>query len=342
MGIKNFLCNLDHDNSNTSTELNEFEYMYIDGNYILHILMYNTTSEQDLYNKTFYYIRKLLKNVNISKSIIVLFDGIINDNSKTETCNLRNNRNKNLDMSLFENQSIKPGSKILKLFIEYLSQVFTELKVSINIEYVDDNIPGECDFKILDHIKLNRQSKETICLFSKDSDMVLIAYSLTLSLNVRIYILINYKNFEFISINKLQSKFQQSYSKQICNDYNYDYILLVFLLGNDYLPKISKIDYNVLINTYAIYINVFNNQFIIQNNQLIYNNLINFITLLIGVKKLTFNINNINFDRFTNYYNNLLWCLKKYNIIQNNFEYIGNINVEHVLDIYNFINVQVN
>lgn len=342
MGIKNFLCNLDHDNSATSTELNEFEHLYIDGNYILHILMYNTTSEEDLYNKTFYYIRKLLKNVNITKSITVLFDGIIDDNSKTETCNLRSNKNKNLDMTLFENQSIKPGSKILKLFIKYLSQVFDKLQVSVDINFVNDDIPGECDFKILNHIKQHRNRGETICLFSKDSDMVLISYSLTLSIHVKIYILINYKNFEFISINKLQSKFQQSYLSQKINDNNYDYVLLIFLLGNDYLPKISKIDYNVLINTYSLYINVFNDQKIIQNKQLIYKNFINFISLLVANKNIKFNINNINYDRFTNYYNNLLWCLKKYNVIENNNQYIGNINVEHVLDIYNFINVNVN
>ena len=105
-------------------------------------------------------------------------------------------------------------------------------------------------------------------------------------------------------------------------------------MGNDYLPKLSNIDYDTLINNYNLYIQHQNSQIII-DNKVIYDNLLNFITYIIINKKIKNNFSNIDSTRFEKYYNNILWCLKKYKVIDNTNDYIEDCN--NVIYIYNFI-----
>jgi 5'-3' exonuclease len=153
--------------------------------------------------------------------------------------------------------------------------------------------------------------------------MVLIAYSMINKKKIKIDILSNLKPIKFINVN------------EISNKYNLDYILVILFLGNDYLPKLSNIDYDEIINCYNNYIKHKNSN-IIEGNNINYDNLVNFITYIIVNKNIKFNIKKIQSERFEIYYNNILWCLKKYKVIENNKSYIEDTN--NVINIYNFIN----
>ena len=72
--------------------------------------------------------------------------------------------------------------------------------------------------------------------------MILIAYSLILKKKINIDILASLRPIMFIDINELNK------------GYDLDYILIVLLLGNDYLPKLSNIDYDTIINNYNQYL----------------------------------------------------------------------------------------
>jgi len=63
-----------------------------------------------------------------------------------------------------------------------------------------------------------------------------------------------------------------------------------------------------------------------------------FITYYIIYKNIKFNNNNINSKRFIAYYNNLLWTLNYYKIIDINIDYIPSP-INNVINIYNFLNV---
>jgi len=129
----------------------------------------------------------------------------------------------------------------------------------------------------------------------------------------------------FININKINK------------GYNLDYIIIILLMGNDYLPKLSNIDYETIISCYDRYL-LHENPPIIHNNIVNYDNFINFITYIIVSKKIKFNVKNLDIDRFKKYYNNILWCLKKYKVIENSNEYIDDNCNNKVINIYNFIN----
>jgi hypothetical protein len=131
------------------------------------------------------------------------------------------------------------------------------------------------------------------------------------------------------------------------------------LLGNDYLPKISNINYETLFTCYEKYLAHGNNS-IIYKNKIRKKNLINYISYIIIYKNVKYNKKNLDLSRFNIYYNNLCWTLKYYNIIDNELEYIqdlptcknedvddvedvednsdSKIRIRNVVNVYNFIN----
>ena len=111
-------------------------------------------------------------------------------------------------------------------------------------------------------------------------------------------------------------------------------VLIILLLGNDYLPKLSNVDYDTIIDNYKQYLKHENPQ-ILSDDGVNYTNLINYLTYIILNKKVKFNLKNIDSFRFEKYYNNILWCLKKYKVINNERNYIEDTN--NVINIYNFI-----
>lgn len=340
MGIKNYLQYI---NLEILNKYKIYENIYIDGNYLLYYLIYKCKNDNDLSNKIDNYMNYLFSMIKVTNNLYLIFDGnfdktIIN-NPKELT---QENRSKNKKISYdYDKQLIYPGSIIIKTFIEFMKNIIKQLqkiyKLKFNLIINDDSIDGEADIKILDLIYNSNQNN--ILIVSKDTDMILIGYSLIICKNINIDILSNLKPISLININKL-SKLKHiifNYKNSIIYSYNSDYILLVLFLGNDYLPKISNVNHNLIFECYFTYLKFGYDQ-IIQNNIIIYDNLINFFDIIIKIKKIKFNINKINYKQFLIYYNNLNWCLKYYKLLNNDLNYISNINNKKIINIFNFIN----
>ena len=62
-------------------------------------------------------------------------------------------------------------------------------------------------------------------------------------------------------------------------NYDLDYILIILLLGNDYLPKLSNVDYDTIINCYDKYRKHENEQILI-DNKINYRNFINYLLVI--------------------------------------------------------------
>ena len=211
------------------------------------------------------------------------------------------------------------------MIIDLIQKNKENYKFNYRYEVNDNNNSGEGDFKIFNEINKNKQ--DNICILSKDSDMVLLSYSIILKKNINIDLIINLRPIQIIDINEL-----------VLKNNSYDYILIIMLLGNDYLPKISNTNFESLTMTYNKYIRSNNN--IIINKEINYNNLLLFITYLIFYKKnkVKFKIKNLDLNRFKIYFNNLKWCLHSYGVLKKNYDYIQFKNLNNVLNIYNFIN----
>jgi len=324
MGIKDYLKHL---NQEEITNIIEYEHVYLDCNYLIHFLIYKCKNDKELYGKICNFWKNLMEVIKIKSTVHLIYDGEHNNeelltNPKLQTLILRyKDKVASID---YDKQVIKPGSQILNTFKYYLVDVIEKNKKINKSKFVinqnDDQIKGEADLKILNLIYNSNQNN--VCICSKDSDMILIAHSLAINKSMKIVYIDTFKK------------------------YNLDYVLIVLLLGNDYLPKITSITYNTVINTYEKYIKY--NKPIIFNGNVNYVNLIEFITYFIvngSNKKIKFNFNNFGPIRFETYINNLIWCLGHYKVINNNFNYIQEISnndddvkLKHTINICNFIN----
>jgi hypothetical protein len=343
MGIKDYLKHLIQEDTNKKKE---YDHVYIDCNYMLHYLIYKCMNELELYSRIFDYFGYLFNIIKISKSINLIFDGKYDEkllsNPKSQTLELRSKYKKVSDN--YDKQPIYPGSEIVSIFKTYIIDIinkYQQINISnFNIFTNDDSIVGEADFKILHNIYDNDQNN--ICIISKDTDMILISYSLILNKNILIDIMSNLKPIKFIKVNKITLLDKLIFNgKKHINTFKYDYVLIIMLLGNDYLPKISNISYEVVINNYIKYIS-YGNTYIIKNKKINYDNFLKFITLIIIDKKIKYKLKNLDLKRFKIYYNNLCWVLKYYKVLNNDLNYIqentDKIKINSVINIYNFIN----
>jgi hypothetical protein len=330
MGIKDYLKHLKQE---YIYGIVEYDHVYIDCNYLVHFLIYKCKNDNDLYVKITNFLEDLLSSIKIKQTIQLVYDGEYDDDNNSSNPKLKTQiiRHKNKIISDdYDKQTIKPGTKILNTFKYFLVDVIEKYKkinkAKFKIVINSDEIKGEADIKILNSIYNSNQDK--ICICSKDSDMILIAQSLSINKSIKIDVISNFKPIQIIYIDNFKK-------------YNLDYVLIVLLLGNDYLPKISSITYESIINTYEKY-NKYNKQ-IISNNNVNYENLIEYITYFIiseSKKKIKFNFNNFDPNRFEIYINNLLWCLKYYKVIDNDLKYIQEItNLDEKIKLKNTINI---
>lgn len=335
MGIKDYLKHLKQEEI---SDIIEYEHIYIDCNYLIHFLIYKCTNDKDLYGKICNFWNNLMKAVKIKSTVHLIYDGEHENeelmaNPKLQTLIMRYKDKEVSDD--YDKQVIKPGSKILNTFKYYFVDIIEKYKkinkLKFGVIQNDDQVKGEADIKILNSIYNSNQDR--ICICSKDSDMILIAHSLSINKSIRIDVMTNFRPMLIVYIDNFKK-------------FNLDYVLIVLLLGNDYLPKISSVSYDSIIKTYEEYIK--HNKAIILNGTIDTNNLIEFITYFIIIgskKKIKFNYKNLDLTRFKIYINNLFWCLKHYKVISNDLNYIqeithheDNIRLKNTIDIHNFIN----
>ena len=325
MGINGFMKNMYQYNPEKKKKV--YDSVYVDCNYLLHYFIYNCKNDEDLYKKTYNYFKYLFNTIETTEQINLIFDGKhphhlqhINPKKQTQVQSAKYKK----ESDDYDKQIIAPDTKIVSTFKTYLIQSINSLnkiyKYNFKTVVNDDSIDDEADFKILDAIY--ESNFKNVCIISRDSDMILIAYSLVYKKKINIDILSNLKPIQFINVNELNK------------GYNLDYILIILLLGNDYLPQLSNVDYDTIINNYEKYI-YHENPRIFVNDKVNYYNLINYLTYIILNKKIKLNLKKIDNVRFEKYYNNMLWCLKKYKVIDNDRDYVEDTN--NVINIYNFI-----
>ena len=344
MGIKNYLKKLEQENPLDKDRI--YNDVFIDCNYLIHYLIYGCSSDKDLYNKLFDFVKYLLNNISIKNTLHLVFDGNYdkkyNVNPKTITI-LK--RYKTLEPPIedencpYDKQPIMPKSTIINTFKNYLSDVFNKFKICYNqsfqIVFNDDTIDGEADIKIMNIINNDINEKNDICIISKDTDMILIAYNIILKLAqnncfYNIDILCNPRPIKFVNVNKIVQQFK---------DFHFDYILILFFMGNDFLPPISNIDYDCLINSYRKLKSHNKDLKIINRDQINQDFLIMFFTYFIINKNIKYKFKNTNLLRFQKYFNNIKWCLHYYNVTENFYKDIS-YDVDFsssVINVYNFI-----
>jgi hypothetical protein len=241
MGIKNYLKELKQEDI---TIHKNYDIFIIDCNYLIHYLIYNCTSDSELQSKINSFIKYLFEWVTIKKYLHLVFDGEYDKkydtNPKLET---QSKRMQNVNNENYDKQEIAPKSKIIQLFkdglIKVVGSYISPFKQQFSVIVNDDYIDGEADIKIMNIIASDKDkgSKEgdkgSVCILSKDTDMILISYNLLLNKTNGckfIDILCNLRPLKLVNVNRLVKKYAI---------FGSDYLLLLLLMGNDYLPCIG-------------------------------------------------------------------------------------------------------
>jgi 5'-3' exonuclease len=199
---------------------------------------------------------ELRRIVNPLKRFIFATDGVAGVSKQSQQRQRRFISSKSRDPSQeFDSNSITTGSEFMNNLSKYV-HVNIQRQLSSNQEwkhlevvFSNEKVPGEGEHKIIDMMKRNKS--ETFCVDSPDADLLMLTLSLD---NPQIYIIreniyshIDCKYF-VVDVNIFRSvivdKFRwgSSEKKFTSTQLIYDFILMGFMLGNDFLPHIPSLE----------------------------------------------------------------------------------------------------
>ena len=266
MGIPKFMTWL-HDNygecmDNFNVEYN-YDDIYIDMNYVIHLCYYNAKDINHLKNKIIFHINQIIKTYKPLKHLYLYFDGGSGE-IKKNTCMKRiksneiANKNKEvpppIDPKIFSHKS-DFMKEITGLLQEKITPKFLHINDDVKVKINDSTIFGEGEIKMAKNIihKHQKHSEDLTSngehydynslIISNDSDSVIISLCNNID---NIYIL---NKCNIIDIDKIKEMFTARYNT------NYmDFVLLSLFQGNDYFPKLKYISYKTIWEAYNKYI----------------------------------------------------------------------------------------
>ena len=273
-------------------------------------------------------ITKSTKYNYISIDSVVCFSKILQQRSRRYKY-VYDNKNTDLEKNelLIPSLEFTPGSQFMKILHKYLNKKFSQKNNIIYSSYLEI---GEGEHKIIQYIKKNTNINDKIIIYGLDADLLFLSLSVVNRTN-KIYVMRESTEFKHI-FNKNNENNENNENNKI--KYNYvdidqlkimilnmgltinDFILICFLIGNDFIPKILTIDVkrgglDKIINAY----NIIKKQ---TNKEFVTNNTINHDMLILLFKQLEFtekniwvninrknndNLNRIKFSSSLEYYN---------------------------------------
>ena len=358
MGIPSYYKNLIIKYNNIKIDINNIniDKLFIDYNGLIHpiahITLCNNLSEEIFYNKLWEKTLEIIDKIR-AKKVYLFIDGV----APLAKIMQQRKRRYMSDKKNWDTNAITSGTPFMNKLLLFLEKKCFESNIYLN----SSNINGEGEHKILSYIHDNDLIDDNIVIHGLDADLILLSL---LSKCNNIYLMRDNNDnndLTYISINNLKNSIYLEW-KEILNknsDIIKSYVVLITLLGNDFLPNL------LFINLYNDGINIikkvsYNINIIDKNNE----NKINIESINIILKNLkeneknkiktNFNINSIN-DWNKNYYNKInitninlacklyldgiVWTYnyynKKINLIDHSWYYPFN-GVPTILDLYNY------
>ena len=250
--------------------------------------------ENEIIKKVIEKIADYIDCISPSKRVYITFDGVA-PCAKMEQ--QRKRRYKTYFMSKISNKSslwntsaITPGTEFMeKLTKEINIHYQCNLKYKINVLISCSDEAGEGEHKIFKYVRENDLSNEHTAIYGLDSDLIMLSI-IHKEYTKNIYVFREAPHFKSVLSNKLEKNEKMfmdiellcvAIEKEMSNgketeetkeSRKKDYILICFLLGNDFLPHISCL--NIRSNGIRIIIETYKNVIANNNKYLIKNNMI--------------------------------------------------------------------
>lgn len=348
MGIHNFHKWIKQNSSCVELIKNpiEAEHVYIDINFCLHNVVYNTKNTDILLKKLSTFIENMLKNIIPVKSITLATDGPAPYAKLMLQRLRRQNIARSLDKDISSNEvnpiCFTPGTKFMLDFNQNIVDIINKLKVKYDVtihELLEG--PNEAELKIINQLIKNniKYPLDEHIIISNDADICIM--SSILDCYDKINIAVKSKGLmECFNI----KKFTNIINANNINKKNVDLSFIFLLMGNDYLPKLSYISFDNLLKSYnAAYKknkkNLINHDLTININ--FFKDLMLFLNFNFKNKGWLniFSIMDFNTNLYENYIEGLLWCIDCYkNGVCNKYDYMYEFNESpHPIGVYYYL-----
>lgn len=220
----------------------------------------NYELEQKLFEDITYTIFSLYNKIKPKKKFIIAIDGPAPLAKQYQQRKRRYKSSNSLNTD-FDPNCITPGTRFMDSLSKYIANFLKtsrrDNKISCDIIFSNEKVVGEGEHKILEFIRNNNKLTpyETYCFYGVDSDLIMLA----LSTHIKDFYIFredfsfyNKNNYLLIDINNVRKDLLymlnwsildwENNNKFIENYAINDFILLCFILGNDFIPNSPSIE----------------------------------------------------------------------------------------------------
>tara|TARA_X000000950_G_C13875206_1_gene644572 strand:- start:564 stop:2189 length:1626 start_codon:yes stop_codon:yes gene_type:complete len=250
-----------------------FDILFLDANSIIYDVYYSIIKDHNNYltkhleeliiKNTIEKIKEIINLFEIKKEIVICFDGVAPLSKLKQQRERRFKtwiKSKIINSSQWNTCKITPGTKFMESLNKHLS-IFE--KQHNNVKILNSNYPGEGEQKIFDYLShkypnnnekhvLMEKNNLKICIYGLDSDLIMLSllhsnfynkiflYRETPEFIKNLNKKLDYKEKYLLNIQNLNKHITNSlYINPITEHYfktNMNYIILFFLVGNDFVP----------------------------------------------------------------------------------------------------------
>ena len=248
--------------------------------------------EEQMIDNIISYVIKLYQYTEPSQLLYIAIDGVAprakmvqqrvrrfkSKKEYTEINNIKKKYGKD-QKALWDTNAITPGTIFMDKLSKAIHTYFANFKDEIQIIVSDSSVPGEGEHKIFNYIKDPDNKIDTSLnqvVYGLDADLIMLSLSVNMD---NMYLIreelefnpeqVGMKEFLYLNINKLGDGIV---SEMISDGLNYDnmdkwdlindYIVICFLLGNDFIPHMLSLEirHDGLDIVIEEYIKVYNNR----------------------------------------------------------------------------------
>jgi 5'-3' exonuclease len=210
--------------------------------------------QKELFNMIGNYITKLITLVNPNKRVVLAIDGVCPVSKINQQRQRRFRSSLDFDDGSFDSCCITPGTKFMDNLSKYIDW-YIKKEMSYNhsisnleIIFSSEKCPGEGEHKLVKYVRDHGDKKESYMIHGMDADLFMLSLA-THFPNFHILRENPYKyenEYYYIDVSSIRENIvnallcEQSLLED-CIHIN-DFILMIFLSGNDFLPHIPTIE----------------------------------------------------------------------------------------------------
>lgn len=311
MGIKGFNSWLHTKYASCYSDkfLDNYTNMYIDLNYILHIVACNADGEKELLNKLDGFICRFIKKFG-PENTYLFSDGSA---PLAKMILQRKRRLGMIDIDSFNTLNFTPSTIFMETMKEYLEGCENKYRIFMRTT-LDVNIGGcdESEIKISKKIRdnISKEQESTHIVISNDADVVLIMAGIYGGKNIYMS---EANTQKVMSVGKIV----QCHCNHFGGIYQ-DFVFLNLLMGNDYIPKIAYLTIDKIWKSYrSLYYSTGQSIINPDTNSINKRALTDFLVgCMVDTSKHFIdsdtNLEKMNFEAMQTYWQGLIWCYMMY------------------------------